>query len=318
MAEEIVIQKYSDVRSQKIDWLWFPYIAYGKITLLQGDPGDGKSTFILQLAALLTTGKKLPDGTKGKKPINVIYQCNEDDPSDTIKPRLVKAKADCEKVLFFGNDQSLTIDDNRLDGAIQEADAKLVIFDPIQSFLPQNSDMASAGKMRSILNKLSTIAQKRKCAIILVGHLNKSSSGKDMYRLLGSIDIAAIARSILLISRDEEDPSIRYMSQIKNNIGYEGPSISFSFSLKGFEWGNVVYRELPSQALDNNLPLEKAKGVILAALRNGDASSRDLFQQMEGMEISDSTIRRALKAVGAKNRKKGTNWYWYLPGKDKE
>lgn len=251
-------------------------------------------------------------GSKGKKPINVIYQCNEDDPADTIKPRLVNAKADCDRVMFFGNSQNLTIDDDRLEKAIEEADARLVIFDPIQSFLPQDSDMVSAGRMRSILKRLGAVAQKRRCAIILVGHLNKSSSGKEMYRLLGSIDIAAIARSILMISRDDEESSIRYMSQIKNNIGYEGPSISFTFSSKGFQWGNVVYRKEPDD-IANNPPLEKAKSVILSALDRGEVSSKELFNQLKALEISESTIRRALKAVGAVNYKKGTVWYWHMP-----
>ena len=159
MTTEISANQYSEIPAKKVDWLWYPYIAYGKITLLEGDPGDGKSTFILQLAALLTTGKKLPDGTKGKRPINVIYQCTEDDPSDTIKPRLLKAGANCERVLYFPNEPDLALDDNRLPAAITKLNAKLVIFDPIQSFIPKDADMLNAIKMRSVMATLAKTAE---------------------------------------------------------------------------------------------------------------------------------------------------------------
>ena len=89
------ITYYNAVSSKEVDWLWYPYIPYGKITILQGDPGEGKSTMMMQLAALITTGKAMPDGSGDKIPGNVIYQAAEDGIEDTIKPRLEAAGADC-------------------------------------------------------------------------------------------------------------------------------------------------------------------------------------------------------------------------------
>lgn len=317
MQNEGDIIKYSDIKAKRIEWLWYPYIAYGKITLLQGDPGDGKSTFALQLVALLTTGRKLPDGARGKAPINVIYQCQEDDPTDTIKPRLMEAGADCEKVWFFNRDLNITLDSGDLEKAVEEAQARLVIFDPIQSFLPADADMMSAGKMRSILSHLSEIAQKHKCAVLLIGHLNKSPRGKDLYRLLGSIDIAASARSVLMVTRDEENADIRYVSQIKNNIGFQGLTISFEISKKGFRWGGVIQPEnVEENQLQTTSPIEKAKEALISILQDGDVRASEIKEHLELMEITDRTARRAREVLNVRTYKKGRVWYWHLPSEN--
>lgn len=183
---------YSEVEETEVEWLWYPYIPYGKLTLLQGDPGEGKSTFIINIAVLLTQGKDMPDGYPVPVPQTVIYQCSEDNASDTVKPRLL-------------------------------------IFDPLQTFIPQDSDMHSAGKMRLLLGKLAKTAERHKCAVVLVGHMNKSKSGKSLYGGLGSIDITAIARSVLMIARDGDNPQIRYMYPIKSSLAAEGDVIGFRF-----------------------------------------------------------------------------------------
>lgn len=310
MAEEISTKKYSEVRSKKIDWLWYPYIAYGKVTLLVGDPGDGKSTFALQVAAILTAGRKFPTGNRVRKPINVIYQCNEDDPADTIKPRLVRAKADCNRVLFFNDADNLTLDDKRLEKAIETSNAKLVIFDPIQSFLSADADMVSAVRMRAVLKRISEIAKRQQCAILLIGHLNKSVGGKDLYRALGSIDISAVARSVLMISRDEEAPETRYMTQIKNNIGYEGPVVSFKLTKEGFEWGEVISKTSQNDEKESNAPIDVARAAITALIQDGEVSSNDLFLHLDSLGLSRSTTRRAIKDLGLESKKHGKVWYW--------
>lgn len=314
MQNDMRIRRYSNVKARKIDWLWYPYIAFGKITLLQGDPGDGKSTFALQLTALLTTGKKLPDGTRGREPINVIYQCKEDDPADTIKPRLLQAGANCDRVLFLGNGEDLTLDDERLEKSILDSKARLIIFDPIQSFLSEDADMVNAVKMRSIMAQLAKIAQKTNCAILLIGHMNKASGGKELYRLLGSIDLAASARSVLMISRDEDDPDVRYMKQIKNNLGYQGLTITFKFDRHGFHWGEVIVPdkeliEIGKQAA----PLDRAKEAIIALLQNGDCKATEVSEHLELLDISTRTSNRAKKELKIRTYKSGNAWYWHLP-----
>ena len=126
------IEYYSNVKSSSVEWIWYPYIPCGKITVLQGDPGEGKSTLILHIAAILTKGANLPDGNKIKKPMTVIYQCSEDSKADTIKPRLENAGADCRRVAFIKDDNGdLTLDDERIELAVKTTGAKLLVLDPI-------------------------------------------------------------------------------------------------------------------------------------------------------------------------------------------
>lgn len=217
------VNTYSNVEATSVRWLWYPYISYGKLTLLQGDPGEGKSTFIIRVAAALTKGEALPGCCKPDEPVTVIYQCSEDGLSDTVKPRLMEAGADCSRVVYIVEEEiPLTLDDERIEDAIAQTGAKLMIIDPIQAFMGPDADWNNAIKIRHMLRNLSSTAQKYNCAVVMVGHLNKMTGGKNLYRGLGSIDIAAIARSVLMISRDKEEPSKRYMyPMIKEHIGWE-------------------------------------------------------------------------------------------------
>ena len=172
--------EYSKLKSEEVKWLWYPYIPCGKITLLQGDPGDGKSTFMINLASIITKASKLPDGTKLKEPEKVIYQCAEDNVSDTIKPRLEAAGADCDRVAYIDDsEEALTLADIRIEQNIKAFGAKLLILDPVQAFIPADMDMQNAVKMRSVMGKLAKIAQRTDCAIVLIGHMNKGNSGKN-------------------------------------------------------------------------------------------------------------------------------------------
>jgi archaellum biogenesis ATPase FlaH len=306
---------YSDITAKEVDWLWYPYIPYGKITLLQGDPGEGKSTFILQLTAILTRGGILPDGTKTKGVHTVIYQCAEDSNEDTIKPRLMNAGADCSKVAFIvENDKSVTLDDSRIEEAIITTKAKMLVLDPIQAFIPSEGDMLSATKMRGVMRRLAKVAEKNKCAVVLVGHMNKAG-GKNLYRGLGSIDIAAIARSILMIERDAHNPQVRYMFTVKSNLTYEGCAIGFMFDPKiGFQWigrcnVNQIINDDNSHSLNKK---EQAKEFLHTLLSVQDIPSTNLYQQMSEIGISERTVRKAKKEMNIQAYKKKNVWYWHL------
>lgn len=223
---------YSSIQEQAVDWLWFPYIPYGKITLLQGDPGEGKSTVAIQIAALLSSGRSMPDGFKVEKAENVIYQCAEDGIADTVKPRLIAAKADCDRMVHIIENGDLTISDERIEQAIKDTKARLVIIDPLQAYIGGDGDMQNAVRMRNLLRKLAQIAEREKCAVLIIGHMNKSYGARNLYRSLGSIDIAAIARSVLMVVRDPESASVRYLFQIKNNLAASGRPVGFKFGKK--------------------------------------------------------------------------------------
>ena len=189
--ETVKIIRMSDVELTPVEWLWKPYLPFGKLSVLQGNPGEGKTYFAMHLAAACTNGKLLPNMER-MEPFNVIYQTAEDGLGDTVKPRLIEAGADLDRVLVIDDsDVQLTLPDERIEKAIIENNARLVIIDPIQAYLGADVDMNRANEVRPIFMRLGQVAQRTGCAILLIGHLNKAAGMQSLQRGLGSIDIAA-------------------------------------------------------------------------------------------------------------------------------
>lgn len=319
MAERIY-NYFSNVKESKVEWLWYPYIPYGKLTVLQGDPGEGKSSFILNIAARLTKGQDMPDGYKTAQPQTVIYQCAEDDVSDTIKPRLIAAGADCEKMAYIiDSDTGLSLDDSRIEDTIKKTHARLLILDPIQSFIMQDGDMQSATRMRSVLGKLAIVAAKYSCAVVLVGHMNKSSGSKNIYRGLGSIDITAIARSVLMIERDGRDSKVRYMYPIKSSLAPEGCSIAFEISENGFRWlGPCDYESMEQAVHDKTSKYDKCIVGLTRILKDGPVKSMDVYNRFSEEGISRRTVNSVKKELGISSFRKEGTWYWCMPDTEAE
>ena len=229
---ELKLIHMEDVVSKEVEWLWYPYIPYGKITIIEGDPGEVKTTLVLKLAAALSRGLPLPcDDDKEYEPIHIIYQTAEDGIEDTIKPRLEKAGADCSMIRVIDEtDKELSMTDDRLEQAIIETKARLIILDPIQAYIGATVDMHRANEIRPVLKHLGIIAEKHNCAIILIGHMNKASGSKSTYRGLGSIDIQATARSVLLVARLRDKPNIRIMAHDKSSLAPTGDAIGFEMT----------------------------------------------------------------------------------------
>ena len=206
-AQPVPMLRMADVELTSVDWLWFPYIPFGKLTIIQGNPGEGKTYFAMRLAAACTNRKPLP-GMETLEPFNIIYQTAEDGLGDTVKPRLIEADADLERVLVIDDrDTPLTLADERIARAIRENSARLVIIDPVQAFLGADVDMNRANEVRPIFRSLGDIAQATGCAIVLIGHLNKAAGTQSTYRGLGSIDITAAVRSLLFIGKLKDSPT---------------------------------------------------------------------------------------------------------------
>lgn len=307
-----MIRYYSEIVPTDVDWLWYPYIPFGKITLLQGDPGEGKSTFAIRIASIITNGGTFPDGYQLHRPESVIYQCAEDGAADTIKPRLVSAGADCERIAFIEDDH-LVIGNDRIEQAIAASKARCLILDPIQSFLPSDSDMHNAQKMRGLLSGLSEIAEKYSCAVILIGHMTKASANKQLYRGLGSIDIAALSRSILMIARDIERPEIRYMFPVKSSLAPEGDAIGFIFDRgTGFHWLGrcVINKDNLSEGTPKPIgKKEHAMELLKIMLSAGEVQSNEVYSRLKELGIGERTIRSAVKELDLKASKKGSSWY---------
>ena len=309
--------RMSEVQSQEIEWLWYPFIPYGKLTIIQGDPGDGKTTMVLNLAAKLSKGEALDENMKVTEPVNVIYQTAEDGLADTVKPRLELAGADCERIIVIDeSDKSLSMVDERLEEAIVRTGARLLILDPIQAYLGGGMDMNRANEARDMTKKLGALAEKTKCAIILIGHMNKASGNKAAYRGMGSIDFFAVARSVLLVGRVEGESNTRAVVQIKNNLAAFGHPKAFALSEDGFKWlgdYEITVDEVLGGITPKANKMEQAKQMLreLAETQNA-VLSNEIFDRAEELGISKRTLENAKKELGVQTRKINNAWYWEL------
>ena len=315
------LKTYDQIQSTKVRWIWYPYIPAGKITLLQGDPGDGKSTMILNLISELSIGGYLPDKRKIEEPILSLYQCSEDGAADTIKPRLEAFGADCSNVAYIDEEVAgnLTLDDERIRESIVKVKPKLVVIDPVQSYLGTDSNIFVTSRARRLMHRLSIWAAMYDCAIILVSHFTKSEGKKDLYRGLGSIDVVAAARSVLQIEPDEDNPNVKRVKQVKNSLAPKGTEIYYELDrIRGFRWIEAVPNEIVEDAKPDSIdkPINKtgaAALLIAERLQNGMVPASTLLEALQAMNLSDRTIREAKKEIRVKSIKKNGQWYWSLP-----
>lgn len=314
---ELKMIQLSDVEASEIHWLWYPFIPYGKLTIIQGDPGDGKSTLILNIAAALSRGEGLDDAMKPDNPLNVICQTAEDGLADTVKPRLEMANADCRKISIIDeSEKSISMIDERLEEAILKQNAKLLILDPIQAYLGDGTDMNRANEARNMTKKLGALAERTGCAIVLIGHMNKGSGAKAAYRGMGSIDFFAVARSVILVGRIQGQEHMRAVIQIKNNLAAFGHAKAFALEEDGFYWiGDYEISE--DEVLGGIAPkankLEQAKALLQDLSGQKEMRlSTDIIELASLEGISKRTMESAKKELGIKAKRINNNWYWDL------
>ena len=338
MEPDMKLINMETVEVEQIEWLFYPFIPYGKVTIIQGDPGEGKTTMVLQIIAKLTKGEEIlprqentaeaKDGVETAadsdmklsespiEPVNVIYQTAEDGLGDTIKPRLLAAGADCSRVLVIDDrEQPLTMLDIRLEEAIVQTKARLVVLDPIQGFLGAEVDMHRANEIRPLMKRVAVLAEKYHCAIILIGHMNKNSNGKSSYRGLGSIDFQAAARSVLIVGRIKDEPEIRVVCHVKSSLAPEGKSIAFRLDKEtGFEWiGEYDISAYDLLSGDSRgQKSRKEKEFLLEILANGGMAQRKIEEEAEKRGIKKKTLRNAKLELEIDSVKRGNQWFWML------
>lgn len=323
---ELKLIHMEDVVSKEVKWLWYPYIPYGKITIIEGDPGEGKTTLILKLAAALSRGLPLPcDDDKEYEPIHIIYQTAEDGIEDTIKPRLEKAGADCSMIRVIDEtDKELSMTDDRLEQAIIETKARLIILDPIQAYIGATVDMHRANEIRPVLKHLGIIAEKHNCAIILIGHMNKASGSKSTYRGLGSIDIQATARSVLLVARLRDKPNIRIMAHDKSSLAPAGDAIGFEMTEDNGMVCIGPYDITIDELLSGNEGRGKKKLDIAENFikeyfgSNKVIPSNEIMMEAAKRSIKRNTLLSAKKKLGITSDKEKAEdgtiyWTWVMP-----
>lgn len=312
------IIRLSQIQSKEVEWLWYPYIPLGKLTIIEGDPGSGKTMFILYLASLISTGSPLPneDSNTIHESYTVIYQASEDGYDDTIKPRLERFdKTDFNKIVFINEDvQSLTMLDNRIEEAIIRENAKLFVLDPIQAYIGQNVDMNRANEIRPLLKNLGDIAKRNNVAIVLIGHMNKGKGAKSTYRGLGSIDIPAAARSVLICGELKNENGIRAIVQDKSSLAQRGDPIAFRLDENGFTW--IGKYEISSEEIldgfKRKTDKERAKDFIRETLSASSIESNIIYQKAYEQDISKRTLDQAKAELNVKSYKDGKTWYWKL------
>ena len=302
--DSVKIIRMSDVELTPVEWLWKPYLPFGKLSVLQGNPGEGKTYFAMHLAAACTNGKLLPNMER-MEPFNVIYQTAEDGLGDTVKPRLIEAGADLDRVLVIDDsDVQLTLSDERIEKAIVENNARLVIIDPIQAYLGSDVDMNRANEVRPIFMRLGQVAQRTGCAILLIGHLNKAAGMQSLQRGLGSIDIAAAVRSVMFIGKLKHDPTMRILTHEKSSLAPPGVSLAFSLGDEGgFRWFGE-YDITADEMLSGIEPqretkTQQAKDLICTLLAGGkQVLSEDIDKAALERGIPGRTVRDAKRELG--------------------
>lgn len=315
----------NDVEQTEVDWLWYPYIPFGKLTIVQGNPGEGKTFFAMRLAAACTNKKFLPD-MEPFEPFNMIFQTAEDGLGDTVKPRLVSSGADLQRVLVIDDTENpLTLADDRIEKAIRENNAKLMVIDPLQAFLGANVDMNRANEVRPVFRKLADIAQSTGCAIVMIGHLNKASGTQSTYRGLGSIDIAAVVRSILFVGKVKDDPTTRVIVHEKSSLAPPGQALAFSLGdQKGFRWigaYDISAEDLLAggEGTRTELKQEQAMKLIYELLSEGRAVSvADLNKEAIERGISERTVRMVRNSMKEKleSERRGKDWWIRMKRQD--
>ena len=326
--KELKIISSTNVEVREINWLWYPFIPRGKVTILQGDPGEGKSTFMLTLAAYLTRGEALPFADFGEPPdpITVLYQSTEDDYDDTIVPRFIKAGGIRDRLAFIDESEyPLTFDDDRILEGIKQTGAKLLVLDPLASYIGDCSLNAS-NEVRQKFNALINAARETDCAIVVVNHMNKMPGLKAIYRTPGSIDVAGAVRSILLLARDPDEEDKRYLVQTKMNLASKGDALEFRIEDGGIKFTGITDKtadeilrkqDFVSGIGRPDVKLQEAKEVIEELLAAGTAvPAEDCEAVLKKNGIRRSTAQTAKRELGIESVRIQDRWYWKLPETD--
>lgn len=331
------------VQTRPIEWIWPGYIPAGKLSTIDGDPGDGKSTLTIDLVARLTTGRPLPGQPEATRnaPCNVVMVSAEDDPEDTISPRLRTAGADMNRVwlIISGPNPDHPVDLARdlpsLERLIRDENVAWLVIDPLMAFLPANTDAHRDNEVRRALQPLAMMARRTGAAVTTVRHLNKGS-GKALYRGGGSIAFVGAARAAFLVGQHPEDENQRVMVCVKMNVavkpdalGYRitsdpeanMPRVEWSTEPVGLDAQDIVDGQ---QGTDIRLARDDARDWLSEYLfwHGGGVKWADIVAEGRREGHSEIALRRVRNEVAVMHRNPtdshGTarvGTYWYPPNR---
>lgn len=311
----------AEVEPASVSWLWEGRIARGKLTLIDGDPGEGKSLVTLDIAARLSQGRPMPlEEAAGCGASASLFLTCEDDPAETVRPRLIAADADPS--LIHVRQDLLTIPDHLgiIEQDLRETGARLLVIDPLNGYMGRvntSSDLS----VRAVLMPLAQMAARLGVAVVGVRHFAKARGGSALHRGLGSTAYAGIARSVLAVGADPEDARARILAVSKGNLAGDVPSLRFRRVIVDgsarIEWEGPC--DVCADALcagpkgaDDHRASREARDFLLANLAVGERLADDLYKEAKMQGIAERTLRRAKSQLGTRDRRDGTRWLWML------
>jgi AAA domain/Bifunctional DNA primase/polymerase, N-terminal len=314
----------ADVEPEQVSFLWHPYIPQGKLTIIEGDPGVGKSWLTCALATATAAGSG-PAGWANSDAGNILMLSVEDGLADTIRPRLDSMRANVKRI--FALPGALVFDDAgllQLEVAIIDYKPALVVIDPLVAYLGAKVDMHRANETRAVMARLAGIAERYGCAIVAVRHLTKGGTDKAIYRGIGSIDFLAACRSALLVGSDPDEPSRRAIVHNKCNIAEQGAAVGYEIRDGQFFWtgpSNLTAERILSSGSneENRSAIRVAEDFLRDALAEGPRPSTEVQKEAREAGISEPTLNRAKHRLGIKAKKQGKpgdknqKWVWDLP-----
>lgn len=328
----------ADVEPEQVHWLWDQRLPAGKLTVLDGDPGVGKSTLSVTIAAHISTGRDWPDGSACPKG-SVLLLSGEDGLADTVRPRLDAAGGDPSRVHALDAVMLTTPEGDRIErdphlgdigalsSAVREHGISLIVVDVLMAFLPSGTDSHKDQDIRGVLRRLKDLAESSGAAVLLLRHLNKSAGGSPMYRGSGSIGINGAARCAMLVARDPEDTELIVLAAVKNNLSPPAPALGYRiidhFGVGRLEWQGIVDRQASDLLLASSDDDRDERDALAAFLidyltdNGGIASAKDCTKAINGAfgPVAKATLKRARDRAGISSTKAGMKdgWLWRLP-----
>ena len=317
----LTYHRLADVEAEEVKWLWYPYIPAGKLSLLEGDPGQGKSWITCALAADLSCGRALPGQKEALPPQKVLMLSAEDGLGDTIRPRIEGLAGNMNNI--YVSDDYFILDPQGvkdLEDLMRTTAATIVFMDPIVAYMGGKIDMHRANEVRGLMTALAEAAKRTGTAVVAVRHLRKGGTdgkvGKAIYSGIGSIDFTAAVRSVMQVQ--ESKSGNKYMYHAKHNLTPKGDALGYTFKDGHFEWTGPVGQEVleeESKVSTRPKQVALAEQFLFDVLKSGPVSAITLHEQAAEHGISAQAIQRAKKGI-AFSRRTSDGWVWYLEARE--
>jgi hypothetical protein len=331
-SSPLVTVKLSDVPPVEVRWVWQNRIASGKLCLLIGDPGNGKSTLSLDIASRISKGAAWPDG--GFAPVgSILILSAEDGVADTIRPRVDLQGGNPESVhvvqgIKCQNSErlfNLALDLEHLEGKVVDMkNVRLLIIDPLSAYLGEK-DSYKDSEIRTVLAPLAAVAERHGIAVVGICHMNKDGQRRALYRALGSIAFVAAARTVFAVGVDKDDADRRIFVCVKNNLARKPPALAYRISdARGLEWEAQPLDDVDADSVlsgaapEENTVRREAEEFLRTTLRAGEVAAKEIMKSAGENGIAETTLKRAKSRLGVRTRHAGQpgkagQWFWYLP-----